>query len=105
MVLQNYRLAVTQRFSNSLSFFSVQDHASEVVINRVTLPESQRVLSHHIQFTAKDTEGLSINAVCVASCINVWTSFVDLRVDGECGCVDRFFTFHDLAIFIDQDEI
>jgi hypothetical protein len=43
--------------------------------------------------------------VSMARGMDVRPRLVDLRVNGESGCVDGFLAYDDLAIFVHQDEI
>lgn len=69
------------------------------------VPESEGVLRHHVQFSAEHRKSLAIDTVSMACGIDIRTSLVDFRVNGESGSVDRFVTFDNLAVFVNENKV
>lgn len=97
--------------------------------------ESQAVLGDHVELAAEDREGFAVDTMVgkkkegsvwcdwsrmqqshaaalylnlpmrVAGSVDVRTRFVDFGMDGEGCCVDGLFTFYDLTVFVDEDEV
>lgn len=123
MILQNSRFPVAQTFSNLPPFLTVQDHASEVRVYSVALVESQAILRHHIELSAKDRECFPVDTgvrqtryhmcewyrvllpVSMTRSMYIWSCLVDLRMNRKSRCINRLVADHDLAIFVDQNEI
>lgn len=123
VVLQDSSFPIAETLGDFSSFFTIQDHASEVGVNSVTFVESQAILSHHIELPAKDRERFAVNTglrqssyhmdrafkfplpVSMARSMYIRPSLVDLRMNRKSRRVDRFIANHDLAIFVDQNEI
>lgn len=78
MVLQNDRFASPQCTRNAFPFFAVKHHASKVVVDGMTLVESQRILRHHVERYAEDRVRFSGYAVRVTCGVDVWSGFMDL---------------------------
>jgi hypothetical protein len=43
--------------------------------------------------------------VSMARSMHVGSRLVNLRMNGESGCINGLFAYDDLAIFVDQDEV
>jgi hypothetical protein len=41
--------------------------------------------------------------MCVTGGMDIWTGFVDFRVDCKCGSVDGFISDHYFSVFVDED--
>lgn len=101
VVLQDDGLAVTQGFGNPLAFLSVQHDPPKVIVDRMTPPEADGVLGHHVQLAAKDREGLAVDGVSVAGRVHIGPSFMDFRMDGKCRGIDGLIPDHHVAVLID----
>ena len=123
MVLQDSSLPVTETLSDLPPLFAVQDHASKVGIYSMTFVESQAVLGHHVELPAKDRECFAVNTglrqssyhmykgcrfslpVSMARSMYIRPCLVNLRMDSKSRGINRLVADHDLAIFVDQNEI
>lgn len=105
VVLQDDGLAVAEGLRDALPFLAVQHDAAEVVVDRVRLPEPQRVLRHHVQLPPEHAERLPVHRVRVARRVHVRSCLVDLRVDRKCRRVDRLVSDHHFPFFVHQDQV
>lgn len=108
VVLQNYTAAGwTEGLGNASPFFSGENGASVARIHSQIVVEAQGVLIQHFNGPRKAGECLSVDGVCVACGIQVWASFMDFTVDGECGSIDGMLgaSGENFAILVDEDEV
>lgn len=105
MVLQDNRLAPTERFCYPRALVRVNNNTTKVAIHAVALVEPERILSDHLQLPPKHAKSLAMNRMRVAGGVDIRPGLVDGTVDGEGRSVDGLAALRDPALLIDQDQI
>ena len=107
MVLQQRRLLATKTSRNVLPLLLRQHNAIETLIQHVIVVERARILRQRVQLAAQAAERAAVDAVAVRGAQNVWSSFVDGRVDHVGGGVEQAVraAVDHVAGVVDEDQV
>jgi hypothetical protein len=103
--LQDDGFGVTQCHTYPAAFFGVVHNLSVVGVQAVVLEEGTGVLRDRFQWDTEAGERLSAQRMGVRGRDHVGPRPVYLRVDAECGVVDRALAFRERAVVVDEDEV